>query len=370
MNPPSLGASRLRSLVVQAATLDISEDEASLDLSGILWLEHINLIVGDLDLAAAFYLDFLGFSRDPSKSFHINLGQQQFHLATPKKKDDGYDESVHTIAGSIGLTVPNLESVIHRIPQVQEALKTTKFEILQTNPEQGYLTLQGPWGNKFHIYDLLYDASFASSNQSISPTQPPSSTHKMDNLHDWGGNYGCHRMAVRQQPGIRYLELACQKGKSLSIGNFYRQMLQSRGIHSFETLNESNTVNVDTNSGIALSVGPGVHILFVEEGEEEEADESSYVSWMEAMQGIHICVYVEDFRGLYERLAAENLVWSNLRFQHLDSCDTWMQAKRGRTLRFRYILDLETKKPIYELEHETRPLLHGQNMKPLQYTPR
>ncbi|CAJ1945942.1 unnamed protein product [Cylindrotheca closterium] len=363
MNPPSLGASNLRSLVIQAATQEIAQDDdaTSLDLSGILWMEHINLIVGDLDLAAAFYLDFLGFSRDPTKSFtHLNLGQQQFHLAVPKTPE----ESVHTIAGSIGLTVPDLQSVIDRIPQAQEVLQEkTQFEILKTNLEEGYLTLQGPWGNKFHIYDLQHDSTYAgASSSSLSQ-----STRKMEQLHDWGGTHGSHRMAVRQQPGIRYLELICQKGTSRAIGDFYQQMLHSHGIHSFEKLKQNQSIDMDTD-GIALSVGPGVHIMFVEQ--QEEAAPEFYDSWMKAMQGIHICVYVEDFHGLYQRLAAKHLIWTNPRFEYLDSCDTWEQAKRSRTLRFRYILDLETKKPIYELEHETRPLLHGQYMKSLQYIPR
>ena len=347
---PTLGAEALRSLVIESAT----QENSTVDLSGILWMEHLNLIVGDLDQATAFYIDLLGFSRYPSTSFHINLGQQQFHLATPKQDD----ELVHTISGSIGMTVPNLQSVIDRIPRAKEALKGTKFEILQCSPEDGYLSLHGPWGNKFHIYDLLYDDSLA---QRISTTKSEPSPRKMDNLHDWGGSYGSHRMAVRQQPGIRYIEFACRKGTSRAIGNFYQQVVDCRGIHSFETLRRNN---LDTKSdGIAVSVGPGVHLLFVEH--EETRD-----TWMEAMKGIHICIYVQDFHGLYQRLSQEKLIWSNPRFQHLDSCDTWEQAKRGRTLRFRYVLDLETKEPIYELEHETRPLLHGQYMKPLQYTPR
>jgi catechol 2,3-dioxygenase-like lactoylglutathione lyase family enzyme len=336
MNSPSLGASKLRSLVIQAATQEIAQDDATMDLSGILWMEHINLIVGDLDMASAFYLDFLGFTQDPTKSFfHMNLGQQQFHLAMPKTAD----ESVHTIAGSIGLTVPSLESVIHRIPQAKEVLETTKFEILQTNLEEGYLTLQGPWGNTFHIYDLPHDSAYASSSSapnqvSSSSSSSPQSTRTMEDLHDWGGNYGSHRMAVRQQPGIRYLELTCQKGTSRAIGNFYQQMLPSRGIHSFDQLKQNQTIEIDTD-GIALSVGPGVHIVFAEQ--EEEVAAKLYDSWMEATKGIHICVYVEDFRELYQRLAVENLVWSNPRFKHLDSCDTWKQAKSFRTSRFRYI---------------------------------
>lgn len=36
---------------------------------------------GDRAQAVAFYVDFLGLHPDPSASFHVNLGAQQFHLS-------------------------------------------------------------------------------------------------------------------------------------------------------------------------------------------------------------------------------------------------------------------------------------------------
>ena len=38
----------------------------SLDLGGILWLEHLNMRVGEPPLAEAFYCGFLGFVREPA----------------------------------------------------------------------------------------------------------------------------------------------------------------------------------------------------------------------------------------------------------------------------------------------------------------
>ena len=54
-----------------------------LSVNGILWLEHINMIVGKRALAEAFYVDFLGLTLDPASgdrsrdSFHLNIGRQQ-----------------------------------------------------------------------------------------------------------------------------------------------------------------------------------------------------------------------------------------------------------------------------------------------------
>lgn len=58
-------------------------------ISSLLLLEHINLNVGNIDVAARFYLDGLGCCPDPdrqakSKSMHVNVGPLcQFHTADP-----------------------------------------------------------------------------------------------------------------------------------------------------------------------------------------------------------------------------------------------------------------------------------------------
>jgi hypothetical protein len=68
----TLGPTALRTIVQNASI----ESSKCLDLSGIVWLEHLNLVVGDIDLAIKFYVDFIGLSRD-SNPKHFNLGQQQ-----------------------------------------------------------------------------------------------------------------------------------------------------------------------------------------------------------------------------------------------------------------------------------------------------
>ena len=91
----------LRELVTEAARRDV--DDSALDLQGIVWLAHINLITGGpRSLVEKFYLEVLGCTPDAGKSFHVNLGQQQFHLAVAKDS-----EAPQAIAGgSIGLAVP------------------------------------------------------------------------------------------------------------------------------------------------------------------------------------------------------------------------------------------------------------------------
>ena len=323
----SLGGQALRTVVVEAAEHDVS---LTLDLKGILWTEHINLVVGSKELAEYFYLNFLGFTRDAGKSFHVNMGQQQFHLAET-------GEPAQRIAGSIGLVVPSLDTLRERIADAQQVLKDTQFAIESDTSD--CVTLTCPWGNRFHLYSVQDDCLTSTLN----------TPRKMENLHAKGGAYGSHRMAVRGGPGIRYIEVSCPPLKSGAIARFYRDMI---GCNVMET------------SGRAVvCVGPGVHLVFVESDELSEND-------TEEMKGVHVCFYAEDFKDLYQRLSERQLIWTNPRFVHLDSCDTWEEAASSRTLRFKDVIDLHTGEKILELEHETRPLRHGQYLKVPLYEPR
>ena len=83
--------------------------------------------------------------------------------------------------------------------------------------------------------------------------------------------------------------------------------------------------------------------------------------------GLHICIYIADFKRRYEQLQARGLVFTNPRFIHLDMCDTWEQAAASRTFRIKSVIDLETGAPLLELEHEIRPQRHIQFMKRTHY---
>jgi catechol-2,3-dioxygenase len=67
----TIGPSNLRTLVQEASR------QNGVDLQGIVWLEHLNLVVGCMETAKKFYIDFLGMSVDAGSPKHFNLGQQQ-----------------------------------------------------------------------------------------------------------------------------------------------------------------------------------------------------------------------------------------------------------------------------------------------------
>ena len=78
-----------------------------------------------------------------------------------------------------------------------------------------------------------------------------------------------------------------------------------------------------------------------------------------------------------DKLSSLNLICTNPRFVHLDTCNTWEEARDSRTLRFKDVIDLlnnddgddNNTNKILELEHEVRPLRHGQYMKVPYYVP-
>lgn len=325
----SLGGPELRDAVLRASASD-GGPNSSLDVNGILWMEHINLVVGSRPVAEKFYMDYLGFAKDNSKSFHVNLGQQQFHLSegNPPQR----------VTGSIGLAVPSLSTIRQRTEEAIQLFEGTQFAVL--NDSDNCITLSCPWGNTIHLYGV--DDDDRETNAINSP-------QKMTNMHADGAVYG-PRMAVMCQPGIRYVEIACRTGTAGRIGKFYSDILGC------------DTVEIESTC-TAVSVGPGVHLVYAENEQLSNKDAS-------AMEGVHVCFYADDFKGLYSRLKGRDLVWTNPRFTHLDSCDTWEEAHASRTLRFKNIVDLDTAEKLVELEHETRPLRHGQFLKVPFYEPR
>ncbi len=327
--PTTLGPIALRSLV-QTASL---ESQQCLDLEGIVWLEHLNLVVGDMGHAFEFYVDFLGLSRDTNPK-HVNLGQQQFHLAST-------DDPPQRITGSIGLTVPSLQKIKERVERAKSDLQGTLFAINEESDK--VMSITCPWGNIFHLYDISLDDDHASTLSEPYNQSP----HKMVNMHAEGGAYGAHRMAVRGQPGIRYVEFTVPSSTSKSIAHFYQDVMKCNQV-------------VTTNDCAIVGVGPGVHFVFV------ESDELTTES-VEKQQGVHACIYISNFQSTYQELKECGLIWTNPRFTHLDTCDTWEEASASRTLRLKDMLDVKTGEKVYELEHETRSLTHGQYLKVPHY---
>jgi catechol-2,3-dioxygenase len=115
------------------------------DVGNVVLLEHVNVRVPDQRLATAFYIQGLGFTRDPYimvgvENMWINMGQTQFHLPTGEP---------NVMRGHVEIVVPDLEAMPARLDAVRDHLKDTKFGY---SVEDKYIAVTTPWGNRLRLF--------------------------------------------------------------------------------------------------------------------------------------------------------------------------------------------------------------------------
>ncbi|MFV2089452.1 MAG: hypothetical protein ACC642_02240 [Pseudomonadales bacterium] len=163
---------------------DSDYDRSAEDVGNIVMLEHVNLTVADLGIAALFYVTGLGFTRDPYMDFGtfnmwVNLGEQQFHL--PRVRSGSESQKLR---GHIGVVVPNLEDLEKRLAFIAKPMADTQFGWEQRDD---HIALSCPWGNQIRAY-------------------PAGSFPLMD-------------------LGMPYVDLQVPPGTAPGIARFYRQVL-------------------------------------------------------------------------------------------------------------------------------------------------
>ena len=85
-------------------------NRAACDVGNILAMEHVNVTVPDQAMATMFYINGLGFTREPYIDFGpanvwVNVGRQQFHLPTSKPQ---------VLRGHVGVVVPDRSALNER----------------------------------------------------------------------------------------------------------------------------------------------------------------------------------------------------------------------------------------------------------------
>ena len=327
---PALDGASLRYATLAARAAEAAVDGAT----GLVWLEHVNIVVGDRATAEAFYFEEgLGCSRDPSKpggpgssgTMWANLGSQQFHLA-----EEAADDPPQAVRGALGLALPDVAAAAKRLQRLEARGACGPVEI--HDPERFSATC--PWGNVFHCYSCRAD--FSGFDAVDAKKQP-----KMVGLHardGYGG--GGAPFGVRGGPGVKYLQFFCDDAESAA--NAYSSEFGGATTHDGSS--------IDT---VAVQAGLGpVHLIF-ETAAPDPAAEAR-------MAGVHLCCYVDGFSERYERLRAH--CFTNQRFKHLDTCDTLAEARASRTFRFAF-------PALPNVEHETRALSHAQFLKRIHYAP-
>lgn len=135
-------------------------------------------------------------------------------------------------------------------------------------------------------------------------------------VHEPGPRFGA--MAL----GMPYVEVHSPRGTSAAIVRFYRELIACPARLS----EEAGTVCAQ------VSVGLGQTLIY----RETDAPQPEY-------DGHHIAIYIADFSGPHKKLLAKGLV-SEESDQH--------------QYRFKDLVDLDTGKHLFTLEHEVRSMRH------------
>jgi hypothetical protein len=168
-----------KTVVIKKAKIKFNR--ASKDVGNILAMEHVNVTVPDQTLATFFYVNGLGFTRDPYMDFGpfnvwINVGNQQFHLPTGDPQ---------VLRGTIGVVVPCLEELQQRLARISNRLAETRFNY---KVRKSAIDVTCPWGNKIR----------------------------------------CHAPGIfgHSKLGIPYIEFNVPKGSAMGIARFYKQIFE------------------------------------------------------------------------------------------------------------------------------------------------
>ena len=115
------------------------------DVGNIIALEHVNLAIPDQQLATAFYVSGMGFTRDPFlfpglENMWINIGRSQCHLPS---------RGTQRLRGTIGIVVPDLQKLAQRLEKIAPRLTGTQFAF---TVHAGHVDACCPWGNRFRCH--------------------------------------------------------------------------------------------------------------------------------------------------------------------------------------------------------------------------
>ena len=154
----------------------------------------------------------------------------------------------------------------------------------------------------------------------------------VDAVCPWGNRIRCHAPHPRfgrTALGLAYVELTAPVGSAPAIARFYREVL-------------STPAQVDAEGGAPraiASVGIDQYLIF------RESDER-----VPEFDGHHVQIYLNDFSGPYRRLKERGRV---------------SQEDDQHQYRFVDIVDVESNRVLFQLEHEVRSMRHPLYARPL-----
>ncbi|MFL9949032.1 VOC family protein [Paraburkholderia agricolaris] len=259
------------------------------DIGNLVLLEHVNLTIPDQRLATVFYVSALGLTRDP----FLMTGVTNMWINAGRSQIHLPHGDAQRLRGHVGLIVGSRASLIERLRAVGPLLEGTRFGWIERDER---VEVTCPWGNRYDCLDP--DACRASD--------------------PWAGIV----------LGIVYVQLDVPVGCATSIAAFYREI--------FDAPVDSRERNGSRQAVVA--VGRHQQLIYAESP-----------SASPEYDGHHIQIYVADFSGPYERLAARGLNYGEETHQY----------------RFAELVDPATGTPCFTLEHEVRSLRHPLYARPL-----
>lgn len=148
----------------------------------------------------------------------------------------------------------------------------------------------------------------------------------------WGNRFRCHAPAAEfgdAELGMPYVEFDAPADSAEAIVRFYREIMGASG-----TVVQRGGVRA-----AAIPAGDGQRLYFRETA-----------GPVPAYDGHHIQIYISDFSGPYDRLRERGLI----------SMET-----DAHEWRFLDIIDLDSGRPLFTVEHEVRSLRHPLYGRPL-----
>jgi predicted enzyme related to lactoylglutathione lyase len=193
------------------------------------------------------------------------------------------------VRGHVGVVVSDFAALPQRLSKIREALDGTRFDFCE---HDGYIEAICPWGNQIHCF---------------APAK----------------RFG--PMAV----GIPYVEFDVPVGAADGIARFYSQIMGAQA------------APLDDARGrfACVTVGTGQNLFF------RETDRP-----MQAYDQHHLQIYINDFSGPHQRLAAKGLI---------------IQESDQHQYRFQDIVDPDSGKVLFTVEHEVRSMRHPLYLRPL-----
>jgi hypothetical protein len=148
----------------------------------------------------------------------------------------------------------------------------------------------------------------------------------------WGNRFRLHAPAPEFGPtdlGMAYVECDVAPGTADGIARFYREVMGA----------PARTLTRSGSPSAGVSVGRGQHLYFTETA----APQPAY-------DGHHFQIYLADFSGPYRWLLERKLV---------------TMETNAHEWRFQTIVDPQSEKPLFTIEHEVRSMRHPLFARPL-----